>query len=513
MILTDDDRLIVSASDITTVASCEFRYLRRVDVLLGRAVRERVDDPFRDQLADLGRAHESDVDQQHRANHDDFVVAPRAAFPFTTASLTAAAHETKALVHAGHSVIAQPVLFSDGVFAIPDYLIRQADGAYEVWDAKLARSVKPEAALQLAVCAALLDQMGVASHTSGGLFLGDGTDATVDLAELTEDARRHLARARRLFVDHQADTDAFAWGDDSAMACGSCDDCSAAIEEHHDVKLVYKLRMKDRQHLRDAGITTIQEFAESTGPVDGIAPARLETLRAQARLQAQQVVHDDGSVTVAFEVFDPGPIARMPAPSDGDVFFDFEGDSMVVHEDGSLGIEYLWGLHEASASGGEYVHAWAEDRTQEGEALQWFCERISSRLSVHPDLHIYHYGGYEITALKRLCQQHGIGEEQVHSWIDAELFVDLNKVVMKSIRISQPKYGLKYLEPLYSPPRTAGVQNARASMVGFADYIALLSSGDTEGASKLRTDLINYNRDDCLSTQGLRDWLTALDLR
>jgi len=507
MILTADEEFIVSASDITAVASCEFRYLRRVDVLMGRAVRERVDDPFRDQLADLGRAHESDVDQLHRATHNDFVAAPRPAFPFTAASLMAAAQETRDLVDAGHSVIAQAVLFSDGLFAIPDYLIRQSDGAYQVWDAKLARSVKPEAALQLAIGAVLLDQMGIASHSSGGLFLGDGTDATVDLADSADDARRHLLRARQLFTDHRADARAFTWGDDSAAACGSCDDCSAAIEEHHDVKLVYNLRMKDRQNLRAAGITTVQELADSTEPVDGITPARLATLRAQARLQAQQVVHDDGSVTVAFEVFDPAPIARMPAPSNGDVFFDFEGDSMVTHEDGSLGIEYLWGLHEESTSGGEYVYFWAENRSQEREALQWFCDRISSRRSVYPDLHIYHYGGYEIAALKRLCGQHGLGEERVLSWIEAGVFVDLNRVVMKSIRISQPKYGLKYLEPLYSPPRTADVQNARASMAGFADYIALISGGDTAAASKLRTDLISYNRDDCLSTQGLLDWL------
>ena len=309
-----------------------------------------------------------------------------------------------------------------------------------------------------------------------------------------------------MFAGHQQITGQAPWNDDISI-CGSCDECASAIELHQDVLLVYRLDRNARTKLRAAGIRTVRQLAESAGPIDGIAPGRLDTLRAQAKLQAQHVVHADGSVDVAYEVFDHSPIANLPAASPADIFFDFEGDTLFTDESGERGIEYLWGLYEGDSRRGTYHHLWAENHVQEREALEEFCDRLAFRLADHPGLHVYHYGSYEVTALKRLARRHDVRRQQVEQWVDDGVFVNLQPVVTKSIRISQPKYGLKYLEPLYSPPRTADVQNALSSMVGFGDYLKLRDGGDPTAADTHKEALIAYNRDDCISTLGLRDWL------
>jgi len=506
MILTDDSTVLLSASDIVLVHTCEYGFLRRADVVLGRAVRERVDDPFKEQLAEQGREHESDTDRRLATEHDQFIVAPHLDHPLTRASLTAATERTRALIEAGYNVISQAPLFCHDVLVCPDYLIRQPDGRYEVWDAKLAHSIKHEAALQLAVAAYVLDALNIPRSATAGVFLGNGSRDTADLDELTDDVHRLIGRARRLFAGHQQTTSQAPWNDDISI-CGTCDDCASAIELHQDVLLVHRLDRSVRTKLRTAGIRTVRQLAESAGPIDGITPGRLDTLRAQAKLQAQHVVRADGSVDVAYEVFDSSPIANLPDASPADIFFDFEGDTLFTDESGERGIEYLWGLYEGDSRRGTYHHLWAENHVQERKALEEFCDRLASRLAAHPGLHVYHYGSYEVTTLKRLARRHGVRQQQVEQWADSGVFVNLQPVVTKSIRISQPKYGLKYLEPLYSPPRTADVQNARSSMVGFGDYLKLRDSGDTTAADAHKEALIAYNRDDCLSTLGLRDWL------
>jgi len=197
MILTDDSTVLLSASDIVLVHTCEYGFLRRADVVLGRAVRERVDDPFMEQLAEQGRAHESDTDRRLATEHDQFIVAPNLDHPLTRASLTAATERTRALIEAEYSVISQAPLFCHDVLVRPDFLIRQPDGRYEVWDAKLAHSIKHETELQLAVAAYVLDALDIPRSATGGVFLGNGSRDTADLDELTDDVHRLIGRARR----------------------------------------------------------------------------------------------------------------------------------------------------------------------------------------------------------------------------------------------------------------------------------------------------------------------------
>ena len=68
-----------------------------------------------------------------------------------------------------------------------------------------------------------------------------------------------------------------------------------------DLLLVAGMRVTQRAKLIDAGITTLAELADHTGPVADLAVRIVDKLVAQARLQVLQ--RDTG--TPQFEVADP----------------------------------------------------------------------------------------------------------------------------------------------------------------------------------------------------------------
>src|SRR5207247_1121695 len=133
----------------------------------------------------------------------------------------------------------------------------------------------------------------------------------------------------------------------------------------------------------------------------------------------------------------PRGFSLLPAPSPGDVFFDIEGDPF--YEDG---LEYLWGVTHVDGDGERFTAFWGRDRGEEKRAFQAFIDFVTERRERFPDMHVYHYGSYEQTAIKRLMGMHATREEEVDQLLRGHVLVDLNRVVEQALRISQPSYSL-----------------------------------------------------------------------
>ncbi|MEP6666199.1 MAG: TM0106 family RecB-like putative nuclease, partial [Nocardioidaceae bacterium] len=204
----------------------------------------------------------------------------------------------------------------------------------------------------------------------------------------------------------------------------------------------------------------------------------------------------------------------------GDIFFDFEGDPL--YNDGDLsrwGLEYLFGVMEAAEHVGQtgaFKPLWAHSREDEREAVVAFMDYVEERRCIHPDMHIYHYAAYETSALKRLTANHSTHERELDDLLRAGVFVDLYAVVRGSLRISQPSYSIKKLEPLYMPReelRTGEVQAGDTSIIEYHEFRTAIETGDEDVAATKLADLADYNEYDCLSTMWLRDWLLGVGQR
>ena len=115
-------------------------------------------------------------------------------------------------------------------------------------------------------------------------------------------------------------------------------------------------------------------------------------------------------------------------------------------------------------------------------------------------MHVYHYGGYEHGAIKRLMLRHGTCVDEVDRLLRGEVLVDLLNVVRQGVRASVESYSLKQIEKFYMPVREGPVTEAGFSVVAFETW---LKNGDPT----ILDGIAAYNRDDCVSTWLLRGWL------
>ena len=212
--------------------------------------------------------------------------------------------------------------------------------------------------------------------------------------------------------------------------------------------------------------------------------------------------------TPQFEVADPQPLALLPNPDEGDLFFDFEGDPLWTADGVDWGLEYLFGVLEGGKSSA-FHPLWAHDRPDERKALIDFLALVAKRRKRFPNMHVYHYAAYEKTALLRLAGRHGVGEDDVDDLLRSGTLVDLYPIVRKSIRTGSESLSLKALEPLYmgSQLRSGDVTTAADSITQYARYSELRGNGEVDEAATVLKEIEDYNHYDCTSTRELRDWL------
>jgi len=528
--------LVYSASDLVVAAECEYQLLRKLDEKLGRAPKPDfgVDEMLK-HAADLGEVHEQRVlagfvaefgpwdPARGRGVYD---VVPATAMDRDT--LLAKHRESIQALQSGADVVFQAAFFDGQFHGRSDFLVRQADGGYAVFDSKLARHAKVTALLQLAAYGDQLLQAGIPVDPAVTLVLG----ATVQLAdggfdyvrsdhklsEILPVFRERRERFLALTAAHTAQPDPVRWGAAGITACGRCDYCQEQVKATDDLLLVARMNAVQRGVLHGLGIRTVAELATAT--LAAPSPTLLR-LQDQARIQSG-VGAADGEVryakdgvehTLRYAVLPQNTLAELPPPSAGDIFFDFEGDPLWQDsETGVWGLEYLFGVIETPAGPddpGIFRPFWAHSRAAEKQAFLDFLDYVEKRRRDFPDMHVYHYAPYEKTALRKLSVQHVAGEDIVDGWLREGLLVDLYQTVRNSIRISENSYSIKKLEPLYMGThlRSGDVKDAGASVVAYSRYCAARDAGRTEDAAAILAGIADYNEYDCLSTLELRNWL------
>lgn len=534
--------LVFSASDLVAASECEYRTLRILDEKLGRSPKaEFPDDEMQRRAAALGDRHEAKVLAGLIAQHGEWD-AGRGAGVYslergenTRGALLAKQAETELALRAGADVVFQATFFDGEFLGYADFIVNEAAGTgtpgrYEVWDTKLARHAKVGALLQLAAYGDQLIGMGLDPSPRVTLVLGAVVDGEYvrshhslpDLLPVFRERRDHF---RALTAAHRESGSAVQWQQPGVGYCGRCNYCAEQVQSHRDLLMVGGMTMVRRKKLMADRITTIDALADLP---PGKASGSVVRLRDQARMQLGRDVPDGSRTfakdgvehTVTFKVLPENALAAIPAPSPGDIFFDFEGDPLWQDPGtGKWGLEYLFGVIEAPATDARpadkpvFRPFWAHSRHEERQAFLDFLAYVEERRSRYPDMHVYHYAAYEKSALRNLSVTHLAGEDIVDNWLREGVLVDLYATARHSLRISEPSYSIKKLEPLYMGDnlRSGDVKDAGASVVAYAAYCAARDGGNPAEAADILASISDYNEYDCLSTLRLRDWL--LDLR
>ncbi len=492
--------IVYSASDLAAAARCEYALLRDLDAKLGWGPAVDVEDELLARTVALGNEHERrELDRLRDEFGDAVAIIGRPAY--TPAGLTAAAEATQRAV-----ARRAPVGVPGRHVRRPLRRVRRLPGPRRrsVSGHRHQAGALPQghALLQLAAYADALAASGVPVAPEAELQLGDGTVVRYRVCDLVPVYRSQRARLQRLLDEHYAGGTAVRWDDHGVSACFRCELCAEQLRATDDLLLVAGMRVSQRDKLIDAGITTVAGLADRTRPVPGLASNALGRLTAQATLQVRQ--RDTG--VPQFEVVDPQPLALLPEPDPGDLFFDFEGDPLWTADGHDWGLEYLFGVLDAA---GSFRPLWAHSRVDERKALTDFLAMVAKRRKRRPNMHIYHYAPYEKTALLRLAGRYGVGEDEVDELLRSGTLVDLYPLVRKSIRVGAESFSLKALEPLYmgAQLRAGDVTTATGSITSYARYCELRTAGRCDEAASVLKEIEDYNHYDCRSTRELRNWL------
>ena len=504
-----DGTLQLSATDLVNHLACRHLTELNAEVAVGTRVAPKGWDPMLELLRQRGLAHERDYiehlkDTGHQVTSIEGVG--------TNAATVAA---TVDAMRSGREVIVQGAL-ADGVWGGRADILRRVDfpsdlgdWSYEVIDTKLARETRGGTILQLALYSDLV--RSVQGLLPQRMYVVAPWTEFEPQAYRTNDYAAYCRLVK-------------AWLE-SALARHACEPTYPDPKEHCDVCrwsrqcdsrrrgddhlcLVAGIYSRQIDELKDRGVATTSALASLPLPLQWKpqrgAAAAYQRVREQARVQVEG--REKGEPV--YEVLEPEPevgLARLPEPSRGDIFFDFEGDPFV----GPSGLEYLFGYLAANDAGVlEYTGLWAFSYEEEKRSFERFVDWVMARWKTYPDLHIYHFAPYEPSAMKRLMGRHATREEEVDRMLRASLFVDLYRVVRGGLRAGVESYSIKELEKFFGFQRDVPLSEANSALYGVSAPLELGYPEAIRGEHKEAVE--GYNRDDCASTRHLRDWLESI---
>ena len=498
MLKTYNAQLLFSASDLVNFLGCN--HATTLDLANLVNPRSFAEDSEETQLLQrLGIAHETAYLEKLRQEGRSIAEIP------SDLDLEARIERTGEAMRSGAEVIYQGALLAQTWHGYSDFLIKVegvvsnlGNYAYDVADTKLARTAKPKHIIQLCVYADLLAAEQGIDPPNLHVVLGNGAVESIPTAAV----RYYYATARDRFLAFVSSSSR----ETKAEPCAHCTFCrwAPSCEAHWDeIDHLSRVANIARSHiakLEAAGITTLEGLAASAEAtqVPNLNPQQFEKLRSQAALQFAKRVSGENHHEI-LPLDPPRGFNRLPQPNPGDMFFDMEGDP---HQDG--GLEYLFGVVTVEKGLPEFVPFWGHSRGDEKLAFEACVDFLHHQLNRFPLAHIYHFGAYEETALKRLAMIHGTRENEVDALLRQGKLVDLYRAVREAIRVSEPRYSIKNLEAFYrSGKRVGEVTTAGASIVMYERWRRTQDG-------QLLADIETYNKDDCVSTLECRDWLLGL---
>jgi uncharacterized protein len=502
-----DTGLRLTATDLSNFLGCRVRTALEMAEAGGGAKRPWFDDPLREILFARGVDHEKTYVALLRAAGRQVVEIAE------TTNAEAALAATAAAMRAGADVIVQAALRDRHWYGRADILDKVAahsalgPWSYEIVDTKLARETRAGTILQLGLYSAMLETAQGARPeffhvvTPGPVHHRYRTNAHAAyfrwVRTRMEDvvARGHEAVAGAVYPEPVDHCDICPWHSG----------CNTRWHADDHLSIVAGITRHQRHELVAREVGTLAALARLPIPLEfkprrGSADTYVR-VREQARLQLES----RGRLWPLHELraCEEGKgLARLPEPSPGDIFLDLEGDSFAREG----GREYLFGLVTVGPGGAPvYRGYWAFDDAQERAAFEAVMDVIAEAKAAYPGMHVYHYAPYEPSAFKRLMGRYATRGDALDAMLREGRFVDLYGVVRQGLLAGIERYSIKNLEVFYGYERDIALRDAGRALRRMEQALEL--SCPDAAPPEVRDLVEGYNRDDCVSTLRLRDWL------
>ena len=408
----------------------------------------------------------------------------------------------------GYDVIYQMPFVLEGVRGIADFLVKSDESdarhaPYEPVDAKLTRSHgKPGHVLQLCFYAEAIESLIGVGPRRLHLWLGSGATQALRAEEFLPYWRRLRGQLAPLLADDFPGTATRPIPCESCEYCEFQGHCERQWRAEDSLAFVANSRQIECDALERAGVRTLVQLSCRREAVADLRVEKLERLVRQASLQVETRSCPSEPPVFEFIATSEDPVyghgfELMPAPDEGDVYFDFEGDPFWTAQHDLM---FLAGLYYRDALG-EWVYddRWAHTLFEQQEMMSGLVDFFAQRREMYPAMHVYHYNHTERSTIERITRD-AEDENLFASLVDSGMFVDLFTIAKNAVRVGTESYGLKHLERLVNFVRSGEIEQGAGAVV---EYERWMASGDDH----LLDNIAAYNEDDVKSTHALRDWL------
>ena len=475
-----------------------YKYLREVDK---DAVKEDQEDPFMQVASKKGDQHEMDLFHDLSSEMSSRIILDGDQEDMIDA--------TKEAMKEGVELIYQAALGDKHFFGRADFLHKIegksdfGDYAYEIWDAKLANKSRPKFLIQLCCYSEMLSELQGTLTDTCVLIYGNKEKERFQVKDFfvfyKAIRKQFLVFQNSNITSDLPDPDIYRnWGRFSEHA-------KKTLEERDHLFQVANIKHSQIIKLNEAGINTLKELATSDIKVHNLDKRVLERLKMQATMQNKAKESGEIPFSLLSNVEIGLGLSSLPPKSKLDLYFDIESNPLLT----KIPLHYLWGAaHEDNAEG--FDCWWAHSEEEMKTAFEDFIDWTYARWRQDDTMHVYHYGQFEITAIRELMGHFGTREREVDNLLRNEVFVDLYRVVKQSLCIGAEGYGLKAIEPLFREERDNEVSSGQDSTVVYEVWSS--ERGDTKDHtdSEYLKEIWDYNKDDCVSLIYLSDWLRVI---
>ena len=431
-------------------------------------------------IIDQGLAHEEVVLDQLSKSH-------------TVHRALSIAH-TRQLMEEGAEIIYQARLenLEESLIGSPDFLVRHETGEYQPADAKLARSdEKKEIQVQLG-CYRLM--LGIT--LPGIVFLGTGEQTEIgDEANPLVD--KFIAGMRNVL--DKDDPPVVRYTHSKCKICPYYLICNPDFETRGEITLVYGVDSRNAPYLEEAGITTMQQLADTDAEaIPDVPYLKGFEKKKKAVLQAQS--------WLTGEVF---KLKEFELPGGTWVHFDVEDNPFEISGQKHV---YLWGFLKPDYGVDAFEYSWTDTMADDKLGWEQFLKLIDKYRDEYQDLVIAHYSAHEVTTIKQYAKRYDMSSHHTVEWLlgDTTPLYDLQKPVLDNLVLPLQGYGLKDVCKHKGLVNFQWEDEESGSQWSVVQFIRFLKERDSVKREKLKKDILGYNRDDVLATRSLEEWLRGL---
>ena len=492
--------IIFSPSDLSNFIHCRHLITLDKEALDGKRVRPNYTNKVMLALREKGEQFEAGfLAQLQEQGKSIAIIQPGDSLAF---------EKTKTAIQEGLDVIYQARLGKENEWGgWADFLIRVEEPShlgsysYQVMDTKLATETKAATIIQISLYSEALEELQ--GKMPELMWVKTPQE---EISYRVSDYSAYVRLVKRRFLEALAKSESETYPEPVAH-CDICtwwEVCNQKRRADDHLGFVAGMGSSQIKEVKTHTISTLETFAQLPSPIS-FSPKKgakqtFQKLRDQANIQWRSREDKYRPIYELLELQPEKGFFKLPEPHNNDIYLDLEGDPLV--EPG--GLEYMIGWYYQ----GEYHALWAKNETEEKHAFESFMAQILKIKLEHPQMHIYHYAPYEVSAFKRLMSKYATCEDQMDGLLRSVAFVDLYGVVRQAVRASVEKYSIKDLEKFYGYVREIDLREVSRHK---SMYEFLLETQKTEDATPEMLDAIRlYNQDDCISTEQLHRWLEDL---